>query len=294
MNPLFAATWPCGRSAVNTAWRYWASHCHPTRSPICPNELLLDAVERGVVAVEMNHRVNSVGRGGLPNCLGQVELDAAWMEGNQLRAGGVAGLRNFLPAISIARRVMECTPHILLVGKGAERFATGQGFRRQRLLAREASRRWREWKRKRRDSNSVGSSGHDTVGVIGWHQGHVVVACSTSGTPWKLPGRVGDSPLLGAGLYADDRAGAAVATGLGEEILRFTLTSRVVEAMRRGASAKQACEQAIRFMTKRKPSTTESMVAVLAVRKDGQYGIASTRKGFTAYIRSDGRRISRL
>ena len=286
METLFAATWPCGRNAVNTAWRYWTVHCRRTRSPISPQQLLLDAVEQGVVAVEMNRRVNSVGLGGLPNSAGQVELDAAWMDGSQLRAGGVAGLHDFLPAISIARRVMECTPHILLVGKGAERFATDQGFRRHRLLTKEASRRWREWKRKR----VADKSGHDTVGVIGWHQDHVVVGCSTSGTPWKLPGRVGDSPIVGAGLYADDQAGAAVATGLGEEILRFSLTSRVVEALRRGASAREACERAIRFMIRRQPNTSNAMVAVLAVRKDGQYGIATTKKGFSAYVRK-GQRI---
>ncbi len=286
METLFAATWPCGRNAVNTAWRYWTVHCRRTRSPISPQQLLLDAVEQGVVAVEMNRRVNSVGLGGLPNSAGQVELDAAWMDGSQLRAGGVAGLHDFLPAISIARRVMECTPHILLVGKGAERFATDQGFRRHRLLTKEASRRWREWKRKR----VADKSGHDTVGVIGWHQDHVVVGCSTSGTPWKLPGRVGDSPIVGAGLYADDQAGAAVATGLGEEILRVSLTRRVVEALRRGASAREACERAIRFMIRRQPNTSNAMVAVLAVRKDGQYGIATTKKGFSAYVRK-GQRI---
>lgn len=292
MDTLFVATWWFGRNAVNRAWRHWASHSRRveseqrSHSPISPQQLLLDAVELGVIAVEMNQRVNSVGLGGLPNSSGQVELDAAWMEGSQLRAGGVAGMRDFLPAISIARRVMECTPHILLVGVGAERFAADQGFRRQRLLTKEASRRWREWKRKR----VVDKSGHDTVGVIGWHKNHVVVGCSTSGTPWKLPGRVGDSPILGAGLYADDQAGAAVATGLGEEILRFALTSRVVEAMRRGASAKEACERAIRFMIGRQPNTSNAMVAVLAVRKDGQYGIAATKKGFSAYVRK-GQRI---
>jgi isoaspartyl peptidase/L-asparaginase-like protein (Ntn-hydrolase superfamily) len=129
--------------------------------------------------------------------------------------------------------------------------------------------------------------------MLGWHQGHVVAACSTSGVPWKLPGRVGDSPILGAGLYADDQAGAAVATGLGEEIYRFTLTSRVVESMRRGATAQDACEQAVRFMVKRKPATAQSMIAVLAVRQDGRWGMAATRPGFAAYVRG-GRGIKML
>jgi isoaspartyl peptidase/L-asparaginase-like protein (Ntn-hydrolase superfamily) len=252
----------------------------------------MDSVEQGVIAVEMNRRVHSVGRGGLPNSSGQVELDAAWMEGSQLRAGGVAALRGFLPAVSVARKVMEKTPHVLLVGKGAEGFAREQGLRPQRLLTKESIRLWREWKRNQASPDASGS-GHDTVGVIGWHKGHAIVACSTSGLPWKLPGRVGDSPIIGAGLYADDQAGAAVATGRGEEILRFSVTSRVVEAMRRGASAQDACEGVIRFMIRRKPETAKTMVAVLAVRKDGQCGVAATRRFFFAYIRKD-KRITEL
>src|ERR1700722_4857871 len=294
MQTLFAATWWFGRIAVNQAGRHWASHQHRpegskrNRSPLSAEQLLMDSVEQGVIAVEMNRRVHSVGLGGLPNTSGQVELDAAWMEGGQLRAGGVAALREFLPAVSVARKVMEKTPHVLLVGEGAEGFAREQGFRPQRLLTRESIRRWREWKR-----NQAPVSGHDTVGVIGWHQGHVVVACSTSGLPWKLPGRVGDSPIIGAGLYADDQAGAAVATGIGEEILRFSVTSRVVEAMRRGASAQKACDGVIRFMLRRKPETARTMVAVLAVRKDGQCGAAATHGGFSAFIRRD-KRVTKL
>ena len=248
----------------------------------------MDSIEQGVVAVEMDRRVHSVGRGSFPNSSGQIELDAAWMEGRELRAGGVAGMSDTLPAISVARKVMEKTPHVLLVGKGAERFARQHGFRPQRLLTRESIRVWREWKRNQ-VSRNVTAGGHDTVGVIGWHKGHVVVACSTSGLPWKLPGRVGDSPIIGAGLYADDQAGAAVATGIGEEILRFSVTGRVVEAMRRGDSARDACEGVIRFMIRRKPETTKTMVAVIAVRKDGQCGVAATQKGFSAYIRRDKR-----
>jgi N4-(beta-N-acetylglucosaminyl)-L-asparaginase len=288
MQPLFAATWWFGRMAVNKAWRHWEKHSSEVGgSP----QLLMDSVEQGIIAIEMDRRVNSVGRGGLPNRSGVVELDAAWMEGQQLRAGGVAGMRDFLPAISVARRVMECTPHTLLVGDGARQFAALHGFGRQRLLTAEAIRRWRQWKHKQAAGQTTPPEGHDTVGVIGWHDGHVVVACSTSGTPWKLPGRVGDSPIVGAGLSADDQAGAAVATGLGEEIYRFNLTGRVVEAMRRGASAQRACEQVIRFMIRRKPETAKCMVAVMAVRNDGQFGSAATRSGFSAHIRR-GQRVT--
>jgi isoaspartyl peptidase/L-asparaginase-like protein (Ntn-hydrolase superfamily) len=290
---LFAATWQFGRAAVDVAWGHWARNQtqleagrrnHP---PISPARLLMDSVEQGVVAVEMDRRIHSVGLGGLPNAAGVVELDASWMEGHELRAGGVGALCSTLPAISVARLVMEETPHLLLVGQGAERFAREHGFRRQRLLTKESLRLWRQWRRQRQGWMPTATKHvHDTVGVIGWHDGHLVVACSTSGLKWKLPGRVGDSPLIGAGLYADDEGGAAVATGYGEDIARFNLTSRVVEYMRGGVSARQACREAIRFMARRMPDTQGRMVAVLAVRKDGDYGVSSTQEGFVAYVRT--------
>lgn len=245
----------------------------------------MDSVEQGVVAVEMDRRVHSVGRGGRPNAEGVVELDAAWMEGGELRAGGVGALHETLPAISVARLVMEETSHVLLVGQGAERFAREHGFRGQRLLTKESIRLWQRWQKQQRQVARAAKSDHDTVGVVGWHAGHLVVACSTSGLRWKLPGRVGDSPIIGSGLYADDQAGAAVATGYGEDIARFNLTNRVVELMRVGASAPEACREAIRFMMRRRPDTKDRMIAVIAVRKDGTYGAGSTQRGFPSYVR---------
>jgi len=280
--PLFAATWSFGRTAVNVAWRHWTRNL----DKVSPPQLLTDSVERGVIAVEMDRRIHSVGRGGRPNVAGVVELDAAWMEGDTLSAGGVAALRDVLPAISVARLVMEETPHMLLVGQGAQQFARQHGFRRERLLTKASARLWRHWRKEQARIASRRKSDHDTVGVIGWHAGHLVAACSTSGLRWKLPGRVGDSPIIGSGLYADDRAGAAVATGYGEDIARFNLTSRVVELIRRGHSARQACREAIRFMLRRKPDTRDRMIAVIAVRNDGSCAAASTQPGFPAYIRT--------
>lgn len=292
MQTLFAATWWFGQIAVEEAWRVW---CQASQKE--SDTALIDAVEAGTAAVEMDRRVTSVGLGGLPNAIGEVELDAAIMEGKSLRAGAVAGVRRFVPAICLARRVMEQTGPLILVAEGAERFACQQGFQPRSLLTEESIHRWYEWYQQQTppvETSHEKAGSHDTVGVIGWHRGHLVAACSTSGLAWKLPGRVGDSPIFGAGLYADDEAGAAVATGVGEEIWRFTLSSRVVEAMRRGLNAQQACEEAIRFMLKRKPETAHLQAAVIGVRADGDYGAFATQPDqFLAFFCLEGTLLER-
>ncbi|MCS6923926.1 MAG: N(4)-(beta-N-acetylglucosaminyl)-L-asparaginase, partial [Fimbriimonadales bacterium] len=264
----------------------------------------------GAAAVERDPSVLSGGYGGLPNRDGEVELDAAVMEGARLRAGAVAGVQGFLPAIYLARAVMERTPHLMLVGEGAARFALQQGFEPQQLLTAESLRRWQEWRQQRSAPKEVSAEksddpddgrvsrqrhahqpaeSHDTVGVIGWNAGHLAVACTTSGLAWKLPGRVGDSPIVGAGLYADNEAGAAVCTGVGEEIWRFALASRVVEAMRAGYSAQQACQRSIEFMLRRLPDVAQHQCAVIAVRADGELGLAATQpEKFEAFVAKDG------
>ncbi len=293
MQTLFAGTWWFGRLAVEKAWQAWQQDTEKD-----PRERLMDAVVAGTVAVELDPTVLSVGYSGLPNQSGEVELDAALMEGENLRAGAVAGVRKLLPAIDLARLVMERTPHLMLVSEGAERFALQQGFVPRSLLTEESLRRWQEWHRARQAPTDVSQAraslqsqheSHDTVGVIGWHQGHLVVACSTSGLAWKMPGRVGDSPIIGAGLYADNEAGAAVCTGHGEEIWRFALASRVVEMMREGMSAQVACANAIEFLLRRKPETVNIQAAVIAVRADGDYGIDATQRDkFDAHFCIDG------
>jgi len=294
MKVLFAATWGFGELAVKEAWRVWEQ-----ASVGDSNQRLVEAVVAGAAAVELDPTVMSVGLGGLPNQIGEVELDAALMEGAQLRAGAVAGVRRFVPAIRIAQRVMERTPHLMLIGEGAERFALQQGFEPRSLLTEESLRRWYEWYQKQRapeDVSTVRASAadsHDTVGVLGWHEGHLVAACTTSGLAWKMPGRVGDSPIVGAGLYADNEAGAAVATGLGEEIWRFTLCSRVVERMREGVSAQRACEQVVQMMLQRLPEVVQYQVAVIAIRADGDFGCAATQPDrFEAYLCRDGELFS--
>lgn len=288
MQTLFCATWWFGRRAVAAAWQAWQ-----TSKTKDSAQRLLEAVVAGTSAVELDPEVMSVGFGGLPNQIGEVELDAAVMEGAQLRAGAVASIRRFLPAIQIAQRVMEKTPHLMLVGEGAERFALQQGFTPRSLLTQEALQRWHTWYTQRHAPQEVSqvraTETHDTVGVLGWHAGHVVATCSTSGLAWKMPGRVGDSPIVGAGLYADNEAGAAVCTGVGEEIWRFALASRVVELMREGVAAKQACQRVIQYMLARKPETAQIQAAVIAVRADGDYGVGATQPAnFEAHFSKDG------
>ncbi|MCS7208743.1 MAG: N(4)-(beta-N-acetylglucosaminyl)-L-asparaginase [Fimbriimonadales bacterium] len=291
MQTLFAATWWFGQIAVEAAQRRWQE------SPERDSALrLLEAVVEGAAAVERDPQVLSVGYGGLPNRDGEVELDAAVMEGGRLRAGAVGAVRGFLPAIYLARAVMERTPHLMLVGDGAARFALCAGYEPQQLLTPESLRRWHEWRQQQTAPKEVSpergsppAESHDTVGVLGWNAGHLVAACTTSGLAWKLPGRVGDSPIVGAGLYADNEAGAAVCTGVGEEIWRFALASRVVEAMRNGYSAQRACQQSIEFMLRRLPDVAAHQCAVIAIRADGTFGLAATQpEKFEAFLCRDG------
>ncbi len=278
MKPIAISTWWFGKQAVLRA-----------------GELLregvssLDAVEEGIKVVEDDPQVTSVGYGGLPNSGGYVELDAAIMHGPTHNAGSVAGLRYIKNPISVARKVMELTRHVMLVGEGALKFALQCGFQKVELLTEESRRRWLEWRKSNEETES-----HDTVSLIALDSnGDLTVGCSTSGLAYKLPGRVGDSPIIGAGVYVDNDIGAAAATGVGEEIMKFCGSFLIVERMRDGLSPQEACEYAVRRILRKKPEDREIMAAFIALSKDGSFGAAATKEGFTyAVWRSPGEVIT--
>ncbi len=272
---LAISTWNHGKIAVEAAARM-----------LNQGAGTLDAVEKGVNAVEDDPTVDSVGLGGLPNEEGIVELDAAVMIGRTLEAGSVGGLRHIRNPISVARQVIERTHHVMLVGEGALQFAHSCGFEDENLLTESSREAWKKWKRdpNRRtfwkDAVTVAGS-HDTVGLIVRDaKGRLCVGVSTSGLEWKLAGRVGDSPIIGCGLYADDDVGAACATGIGEAIIRAAASHAIVEAMRRGRTPQQACEEVVRRIVKRDPGR-DKRVAFLAVDRHGAFGAASSDPEFT-------------
>lgn len=238
----------------------------------------LDAVEKGINAVELDPTVTTVGYGGLPNSAGVVELDAAVMWGPGRRVGAVAGLRGIAKAVSAARLVMERTNHCMLVGEGAKAFALANGLESRRLLTRASKQKWQEWLAKGQAANP---DSHDTIGMVAVDAaGNVCAGTSTSGLAFKMPGRVGDSPLVGSGLYAENGVGGAVATGVGERILRYCMSLRVVLLMAAGCHPQDACEEVVRSMVRDDASNLSGQAAVLALDIHGRVGGASTRPGF--------------
>ena len=252
----------------------------------------IDVVEKSINITECDPDVMSVGYGGLPNEEGVVQLDAAIMDGATLRCGAVAALEGIKIPISVARKVMETTKHIMLVGEGAKKFALANGFKEENLLTDRARERWLEWKRNlnKNDNWLSPDQYHDTIGVIILDsKGSMATGVSTSGLAWKIPGRIGDSPIVGAGSYCDNQAGGAVATGVGEEVIRVAGCHLIVELMRMGWDPQKACEEALKRIIKANNGKVDFQDAFLAVRKDGEIGAASLKKGFQYYVYSEGK-----
>lgn len=242
----------------------------------------LDAVEQGAHVPEANPKDTSVGYGGLPDREGLVTLDASIMD-EKSNCGSVAFVQGYKHPISIARAVMEKTPHVMLVGKGAEQFAAAQGFKKENLLTKDSEKAWKEWLKKSEYKPYHNPGQHDTIGILVLDvNGKLCGACTTSGMAFKMHGRVGDSPIIGAGLYVDGEVGAATATGVGEEMIRIAGSHTIVELMRQGRSPQEACEEAIkRLIHKRgEEKAKELSVAFLALSVTGEVGAYSTNNVF--------------
>jgi N4-(beta-N-acetylglucosaminyl)-L-asparaginase len=270
-NPIVISTWDFGLAANVEAWKVLSS-----------GGRALDAVEAGAKVPEADPKNTTVGYGGYPDRDGHVTLDACIMDqdGN---CGSVAFLEHIVHPISVARMVMEKTPHVMLVGEGALQFALQNGFKKKKLLTPESEKAWKEWTKKSEYKPIINIENHDTIGMIAMDaNGDLSGACTTSGLAFKMHGRVGDSPIIGAGLYVDNEIGAATATGVGEEVIRIVGCHLVVELMRQGNSPEMACKLAVERILKKNPAKAkEIQVGFIALNKSGEYGAYCLQKGFS-------------
>lgn len=280
-SPIVISTWDFGIAANKEAWQILKT-----------GGRALDAVEAGVKIPEADLQNHTVGRAGYPDRDGRVTLDACIMDelGN---CGSVAAIEDIAHPISVARLVMEKTPHIMLVGDGATQFALENGFKREKLLTPESEAAWKEWLKKAEYSPVInienqkhypgGKYNHDTIGMLAIDaKGNLSGACTTSGMAFKLHGRVGDSPIIGAGLYVDNEVGGATATGVGEEVIRNAGSFLVVELMRQGYPPEAACKEAVQRIIKKKADAAKKLqVGFLAINKSGEYGAYAIQKGFS-------------
>ena len=274
--PVVISTWDFGVAANAAAWQV-----------LSKGGRALDAVEAGAKVPEADPKVNSVGYGGLPDRDGRVTLDACIMDEND-RCGAVAFLEHIMHPISVARKVMEDTPHVMLVGEGALNFALEKGFQKQNLLTPEAEAAWKEWLKTAKYEPVINSERHDTIGMLALDaNGRLSGACTTSGMAWKMNGRVGDSPIIGAGMYVDNEVGAACATGVGEAVIRTVGSHLVVELMRQGRTPQQACVAAVERIRKKYPDYGKVQVGFLALNKKGEYGAYAIQKGFNYAVYSN-------
>ncbi|QIP11814.1 N(4)-(beta-N-acetylglucosaminyl)-L-asparaginase [Spirosoma aureum] len=243
----------------------------------------LDAVEAGVRIPEADPEDMSVGYGGRPDRDGRVTLDACIMD-EKGNAGSVVFLEHIMHPISVARAVMDKTPHVMLAGEGALAFALSQGFKKENLLTKKAEKEWREWLKTAKYKPIANIERHDTIGMLAIDKnGNISGACTTSGLAYKMNGRVGDSPIIGAGLFVDNEIGGACATGLGELVMRTCGSFLVVELMRQGRTPQQACEEAALRIVK-KQDYKDIQVGFLAVNKQGETGAFSIQPGFNYTI----------
>src|SRR3954462_5172902 len=262
MKPLVISTWDFGKPANAEAWKV-----------LTANGRALDAVEKGVHVPEGDPTITTVGLGGAPDRDGHVTLDACIMD-EFSNCGSVAGLEHIVHPISVARKVMELTPHVMLIGDGALQFALAQGFKKENLLTAESEKAWKEWLKEKNYKPVVNVENHDTIGMLALDgKQNLSGACTTSGMAYKMRGRIGDSPIIGAGLFVDNEIGAATSTGVGEEVIRICGSHLVVELMRSGLTPEDACRKAVERIVEKQPERSKTLqVGFLALNKYGEYG----------------------
>jgi isoaspartyl peptidase/L-asparaginase-like protein (Ntn-hydrolase superfamily) len=268
--PVVVSTWDFGLAANVEAWKI-----------LVAGGRALDAVEAGARVPEGDPTISTVGFGGSPDRDGKVTLDACIMDEHS-NCGSVACLEHIVHPVSVARRVMEKTPHVMLAGDGALQFALANGFEKTNLLTPESEKAWKEWLKHADYKPVINVENHDTIGIMALDaNGSLSGACTTSGLAYKMHGRVGDSPIIGAGLYVDNEVGAATATGVGEEVIRIVGCHLVVELMRQGQSPENACRAAVKRIVEKNPAKAkEIQVGFLALNKNGEYGAYCLQKGF--------------
>ncbi len=254
---------------------------------------LLDAVESGIRVVEADRGNTSVGIGGYPDRDGHLTLDASIQEGTG-KCGSVVFMEGIAHPISVARAVMEKSPHVMLAGEGATRFARENGFRFNKELTPGARKAYEEWlKRGGYRPAPIGEGNHDTIGLLVMRGGKMAGGCSTSGAAWKMHGRVGDSPIVGAGLFVDDGAGCATSTGLGETVIRIAGSATIVELMRQGVPPESACRIAVERIMSKQPEYRDQggfLVAFLAMSREGEIGAWGCGPGFEYVVIRGGQR----
>ncbi|MBK9192030.1 MAG: N(4)-(beta-N-acetylglucosaminyl)-L-asparaginase [Crocinitomicaceae bacterium] len=268
--PIVLSTWNHGLEANKGAWKILET-----------GGSALDAVEQGVRVTESDFTNLSVGLGGLPDRDGNTTLDACIMD-HRNRCGSVGFLQNIENPISVARKVMEDTPHIMLVGDGAYEFAISKGFPRNEFKSEKAQEAWQEWLKTSEYKPIINRENHDTIGMIALdNNGNLSGACTTSGLSYKMRGRLGDSPIIGAGLFVDNEVGAACATGLGEAVIRIAGSAIIVEMMRCGMSPQEVCKAAVeRLIVKHENKVENLQVGFIALNKFGEWGCYSVYSGF--------------
>jgi N4-(beta-N-acetylglucosaminyl)-L-asparaginase len=276
--PIVLSTWIHGLEANRAAWEV-----------LSKGGKAIDAVENGVRITEADLANRSVGIGGRPDRDGHVTLDACIMD-EKSRCGAVAFMEGIAHPISVARAVMETTQHVMLVGEGAEKFASENGFKKVKMPLPEVKKDWEKWKKENKDvfkKPIINHKNHDTIGLIAMDaNGDLSGACTTSGWAYKMHGRVGDSPIIGAGLFVDNEIGAATSTGLGEAIIRVAGSSMVVELMRHGYTPTDACKEVVSRIIKKHSDLTNLQCGFIAIDKKGNFGGYSVYAGFNYALKT--------